>query len=81
MRDTKELYLILEVVLIEQDLINKSQSDLIARRGRKSGRWGRHILDLCQYVLGKMEREGVDNEHIKYLLESIIDYVKNGKRV
>ena len=51
------LYTVLSNRLINAGIITKKESTAIARwRHRKQAYWRRHIIDLCDYSIEKMQR-------------------------
>lgn len=66
----KKLYRNIEGVLLEAHVVTKDESDAIARVGtRKERVWGRHVVDLCEYAMEKMRREGIENQEAVAICE------------
>ena len=73
MKNSKQLYAKLENLLITNELLTQAESNIICRRGtRKESYWGRHILDVCEFVLEYRE----PNNKVKELLERTIEGIK-----
>lgn len=74
-REAYDLYQRLERLCIAENLITQQQSDIITRKGhRKHGLWKRHILDLSEFVLWKIEDRNFKNEQLVELLEKSIEW-------
>lgn len=70
-KKNKNIFNIIATKLIATGIVSADECALIARsETRKEGYWKRHILDLCQYALNKMEREGIDNLQVRLICET-----------
>lgn len=60
-------------MLVSKGIITQATSNMICRRGtRKENYWGRHLLDLCEFVLDNREVE----DKVRNLLEKTIAHCK-----
>lgn len=67
----KAIFDIVAKKLIDAGVISEDECMLIARTESRKGRyWKRHILDLCNYSLNKMDRQHIDNPQMRRVCET-----------
>ena len=68
MNSSKALYRVIAKRLIRGGVITHKESDVVCRRGhRKERYWKRHLLDLCEYSIEKMDRNSSGNDSLRKL--------------
>lgn len=78
--NSRDLYWALVVKFADTGIITKRQARIIARvNTRKERYYKRHILDLCEFVLWKMDDIGLQNNDITGLCNSTIQLIKKGE--
>ena len=78
MVNPQRLYSTLSQYCIHKGLLTQKQSDTICRKDhRKEWAWKRHVIDLCEFVLWKIDDLQIDDVQTVELLEKTIAVCKS----